>query len=54
MEIGAIFLVLAVVLLVGMYVTQPFLQSRRSRATREAHEISALMAERDRVINALQ
>ncbi len=54
MEPGAFFLVLAVALLVGIYVTQPFLQRRGRRITAEAHEISALMAERDRVINALQ
>ena len=54
MELGAFFLVLAVALLVGIYVTQPFLQRRGRRITAEAHELSALMAERDRVINALQ
>lgn len=53
MEIGAIFLVLAVTLLVGMYITQPFLQPRR-RSAAEDHEMSALLAERDRVVSALQ
>jgi hypothetical protein len=54
MEIGAFFLVLAVGLAVGLYVSQPFLQRRGRRITPEAQEISALMAERDRVINSLQ
>jgi hypothetical protein len=54
MELGAFFLVLAVGLAVGLYVAQPFLQGRGRRVAPEAREISALMAERDRVINALQ
>lgn len=54
MQIGSIFLVLAVILIVGLYISQPFLHRRGRKLTAEAHEISALMAERDRVVNALQ
>ncbi len=54
MDIGAIFLVLAVVLLVGLFVGQPLMEHRARRVTDEGHEVSALMAERDRVITALQ
>jgi hypothetical protein len=54
MEIGSLFLVLAVSLAVGLYVAQPFLQRRSRRVTADAQEISALLAERDRVVNALQ
>ncbi|MEW6027913.1 MAG: zinc ribbon domain-containing protein [Chloroflexota bacterium] len=54
MDIGAIFLVLAVVLLVGLFVGQPLMERRARRVTGEGHEVSALMAERDRVVNALQ
>ena len=54
MEIGAIFFTLAVITLVGMYVGQPFIQRRGRRATREDHEVSALMAEYDRAVNTLQ
>jgi predicted hydrolase (HD superfamily) len=54
MEIGSLFLVLAVSLAVGLYVAQPFLQRRGRHITAEAQEISALLAERDRVVNALQ
>ena len=54
MELGAFFLVLAVGLAVGLYVSQPFLQRRVRRIMVDAQEISALMAERDRVISALQ
>lgn len=54
MELGALFLVLAVTLIVALFVAQPFLERRTHKIGVEAHEISALMAERDRVINALQ
>lgn len=54
MELGAFFLVLAVGLVVGLYVAQPFLMRRGRRIAPESRETSALMAERDRVINALQ
>ena len=54
MELGAIFLVLAVTLAVGLFISQPFFQRRSRRITADVHELSALMAERDRVVNALQ
>ncbi len=52
--IGAIFFVLAVLTLVGMYVGQPFMQRRSRRATQEDHEYSSLMAEYEQTVNALQ
>lgn len=54
MDIGAIFFILAVVALVAMYIGRPFVQRRGRRATREDHEVSALMAEYDRAVNTLQ
>lgn len=55
MTSGAVFLILALALLVGVYVAQPFLvRSRRKVASVEEHEVSSLMAERDRLITALQ
>jgi hypothetical protein len=54
MEISAIFLVLAVLTLVGMYLYAPF-TARAPRARQsESHEVSALKAERDRVIDSLR
>ena len=53
MELGSIFLLLAVVVLVGLYLYTPFM-ARTRRATEESFEVSALLAERDRVINSLQ
>lgn len=54
MELTAIFLSLAVLIFVGMYLYSPFMERRARRVTEEEHELSALMAERDRVINSLQ
>lgn len=54
MELGSIFLVLAVLVLVGMYLYAPFMSRPRKLSTIEMHDISALKAERDRVINSLQ
>ena len=54
MDIAAIFLTLAVLIVVGIYLYAPFSERRARRVTEEEHELSALMAERDRVINSLQ
>jgi hypothetical protein len=55
MDIGAIFLILALALLVALFVTRPFMEQRSMTAvTAEEQELSALMAERDRLITALQ
>jgi rubrerythrin len=54
MELAAIFFSLAVLLLVAIYLYAPFMERRARRVTEEEHELSALMAERDRVINSLQ
>ncbi len=55
MELGALFLTLVLLILVGLFVSRPFMESRRSFAiSAEEHEISSLIAERDRLITALQ
>jgi NADH pyrophosphatase NudC (nudix superfamily) len=54
MEITAILVSLALLILVAVYLYAPFLQGRARRVTEEEHELSALLAERDRVINSLQ
>jgi NADH pyrophosphatase NudC (nudix superfamily) len=54
MELTAIFFSLAVLILVGVYLYAPFMDRRARRVTQEEHELSALMAERDRVITSLQ
>jgi len=61
MDLGSIFLTLAVALLVGMFITRPFAGRRASseqliRPAAEETEVlrSTLLAERDRVLNSLQ
>jgi len=53
MDIGAIFFILALLTLVGLYVGQPFTQRRTRRAAQD-HDYSTLMAEYERVVNALK
>jgi hypothetical protein len=58
--ISSIFLILAVALLVALFVARPFLRPASANAAeygmaeRREHERSSLMAERDRVLTALQ
>lgn len=54
MDLGAIFFLLAVLILVGMYLYAPFITRTRRVTTAQEQETSSLMAERDRIINALQ
>lgn len=54
MQITAIFFTLAILILVAIYLYAPFMERRARRVTEEEHELSSLMAERDRVINSLQ
>lgn len=54
MDLIAIFLSLAILIVVSIYLYAPFMEGRARRVTEEEHELSALMAERDRVINSLQ
>ena len=54
MELGSVFLILAVFIIVGIYLYAPFMAKPRKLSTSEMHEVSALKAERDRVITSLQ
>ena len=54
MEITAILVSLALLILIAVYLYAPFVQGRARRVTEDEHELSALLAERDRVINSLQ
>ena len=54
MDIGALFLTLALLTLVGVYIAQPYIQRRRNHAIGHEHELSTLLAEYDRTINTLQ
>lgn len=54
MQLTAIFFTIAILILVAIYLYAPFMERRARRVTEEEHELSTLMAERDRVINSLQ
>ncbi len=54
MDIGSIFLILGLLVLVALFISRPFLENKTKAVTQEEHEVSALLAERDRVISALQ
>ena len=54
MDINALFFTLAILVFVGMYLYTPLVDGRARRVSKEEHELSTLLAERDRVINALQ
>jgi hypothetical protein len=62
MDIGSIFLIVGILIVVLIFIFQPFLDERRHRALvtqavptveKEMH-VSALLAERDRILRALQ
>jgi len=59
MDIGSIFLIFALLVLVVWYVSRPFfdrqlLSWHTSAVTQAEHELSTLLAERDRIIRLLQ
>ena len=54
MDIGAIFVLLALLILLAMYLAQPYMDKRAKVVSDEELELSTLFAERDHVINALK
>ncbi len=65
MDLGSIFLIVAAALLVGLFIAWPFYQQSNKRSTtdeqlvvaaklKQEHARSTLLAERDRILNALQ
>lgn len=54
MDIGAILFLLALLIGVGLFLAAPMMRKHTRRAAEESQEGSTLLAERDRVINALQ
>jgi hypothetical protein len=55
MDIAAIFLLFVVMIAVTLFVARPFIQNRRIQtASADDQQLSALLAERDRLIMALQ
>ena len=54
MDIGSIFLILAVLVPVMLFIARPLMERSATAVTAEEHEYSALLAERDRILNSLQ
>jgi predicted protein tyrosine phosphatase len=54
MDLGSIFLILALLVLVGLYIGRPFFDHKGINVSREEREHSSLLAERDRILAALQ
>lgn len=54
MDIGAILLFLAVLVVTALFIARPFLEKRQPAVAAGGHELSSLMAERDSIIMALQ
>lgn len=54
MDIGSLFLILALFILVVLFVARPFFENKSVSVTETEHEISAMLAERDRILGALQ
>ncbi len=54
MEPAAIFLLLIVLVLIVIFVTRPFFERQRIRTEGSNHELSSLLAERERLLTALQ
>jgi rubrerythrin len=54
MDIGSIFLILGLLILVGLYISRPFFEKRKAATDPAGHQQSALLAERDRILNSLQ
>lgn len=54
MDLGALLLVIALLLCVSLYLAAPLMKISSPRISQETQEVSSLMAERDRIITALQ
>jgi hypothetical protein len=60
MDVGSIFLILALVFVVGLFVSRPFFAAKDAAAERSVlsdsaeHRRSSLLAERDRLLTAIQ
>ena len=53
MDLGSIFFILALVTLTALYISKPLFERRSFVVSQTEHDFSALMAERDHVLNAL-
>lgn len=57
MDIGSLFLILGLLILVGLFVSRPLFETKhteRSYTSQREHQVSSLMAEHDRLLDAIQ
>jgi len=59
MDLGSLFLILALLVLVALFISRPFFERQgqpvaSAQAFQENHELSSLLAERDRILTALE
>ena len=54
MDIGSLLLILALLIPVVLFIARPFMEKQSTAVTAEEHDYSALLAERDRILDALQ
>jgi anion-transporting ArsA/GET3 family ATPase len=58
MDLGSLFIILSLTILVGIFVSRPLLDGKFTGSTPSGsspdHELSSLLAERDRILNSLQ
>ena len=54
MDIGSIFLILGLLVIVAVFISRPFFERKASKAAQAGHEQSSLLAERDRLLDTLQ
>ena len=54
MDLAAILFLIALLLAVSLYLVTPLMNNRAARRTQETQEVSSLLAERERLLNALQ
>jgi len=54
MDIGSIFLILGLLVLVVLFISRPLFEKQSVSVSQAEHDLSALLAERDRILSALQ
>jgi hypothetical protein len=54
MDLAAVLFLIALLLAVSLYLVTPLMNNRLGRVTEETQEVSSLLAERERLLNALQ
>ena len=54
MDIGSIFLILGLLVLVVLFISRPLFEKQSVSVSQTEHDLSALLAERDRILTALQ